>query len=998
MTVSKQPTFKLSLLTRFSPFGVVLVYFSCGMLWILLTDTIAGNISPDVGQYQYFSFLKGLLFMVLSSCMIYGLTRMLLGELQSSANILQAAFQSSPDAICVNRLSDGRFMKVNSGFTTMSGYAEADVIGRPAHDFNIWASVLDYIRLKKMLKEGQAVKDFKAKFTARDGQRFSGSVSAHKVAVEGVECVVTIVRDRTTELAARDRIHRLANYDEETGLPNYHLFMDRCNHVITQDIRERRKTVVIYISLTGFKAIVDVMGHSGGSHVMKALSRRISDTLRQYDTVARVHRDEFAIMLSRVESDSDVANVISRLQQIFALPLVVESGEFSIPACIGVACFPADGLTAEILVQNAHIAMNQARQIGVTTQFYSESMNRKAHERYNIEAGMLRAIDEGEFFLCYQPKVLVDGLELAGMEALVRWRRPGEGIIPPDMFIGVAEENGMILRLGGWVLHEACRQNKAWQDAGLLRVPVSVNISARQLMEKTFVEQVLSVLDSTGLEPGYLELELTESAIMANSEDTVQKLIRLKGYGIAIAVDDFGTGYSSLSYLKHLPIDTIKVDRSFVRDLVNDSDDAAIVEATIAMAHAMNLQVVAEGVESFEQLEFLGQQSCNQAQGYYFSRPLEAAAFEEYLQSGVKVAVQEELPVKQSLACAVVENPGLPEVEHLLPVVVDERSGCVEDQIGQICRQIEPACPSDSLSSALKRFQTEKGLLVLPVVEDGTVVGILNRSTFLEEHVIGMHGFAFQINHSKKIRDLMNPVLLVFEADNHIRDVAMALQAEGLGVRVDNVCVTSNGVYKGIVDVNMFINAITEINLSLAKGANPLTGLPGNESIQRAINDRLNSSIPFDIAYIDVDHFKPYNDYYGFQRGDEVIKTLAEIVVASCGEDDSFCGHIGGDDFIVITGPHMAQGVARRIIQTFEAQRRLLHGDEDFNAGIYVAVNRKGDQETFQLLSLSIGIVNTELTPVDSYGALASISTDVKKLAKQEIGSSIFINRRKLND
>ena len=283
-------------------------------------------------------------------------------------------------------------------------------------------------------------------------------------------------------------------------------------------------------------------------------------------------------------------------------------------------------------------------------------------------------------------------------------------------------------------------------------------------------------------------------------------------------------------------------------------------------------------------------------------------------------------------------------------------------------------------------------------MNDGHAVGTLNRATFLEEHVIGMNGFGFHINHSKKMRDLMLPVMMEFNVTVRIREAAEAIQAEKTDVRVDNICVTKGGMYHGVVDVNRFISAITDINLMLAKGANPLTGLPGNESIQREINERLSQKADFDIAYIDIDNFKPFNDYYGFQRGDVVIKAIGDIIstmslTAGAGMS-CFCGHIGGDDYILITGPHHAEYLSSKIIAAVEEHLPLFHGEKDFSTGSYCAINRKGEQETFNLLSISIGIVNTRLTPVNSYAQLASISTEVKKAAKKLPGSSVVINRR----
>jgi diguanylate cyclase (GGDEF)-like protein len=800
---------------------------------------------------------------------------------------------------------------------------------------------------------------------------------------------------------AEQEVKKLAYYDRETGLPNHNLLLDRLNQVIAFNSRKRNNTAVIYISLTGFKAVVDARGHSGGSEAVCVIAKRLVSAVRQYDTVARIHRDEFVLVLGGTVQVGDVAMILNKLQAVFSAPLRLGVDETIIPACFGVACFPADGVTSELLLQRAHIAMNQARKNGVMFQYYSEQLNQKAVDRLSIETGLLRALDDGEFFLCYQPKMDINGTDIHGMEALVRWQRPGHDIIPPDIFIPVAEENGLIMRLGAWVLQEACRQNRAWQDAGLPKLKVAVNLSARQLRDNVFVPLVMQILEETGLDPHYLELELTESALMGDASDTVYKLLRLKELGISISVDDFGTGYSSLSYLKHLPIDTIKIDRSFVRDIVNDPDDAAIVDAIVAMAHSLKLKVIAEGVETREQLDFLQHRKCQQAQGYYFARPLDPQQFEAFIVQGMSVG-------NISISTPDVFSEAV-RIDALYCMETSSRTGSDDFQqavtsntefIGDISIPVLPANPGDNLAAVLKRFQSDPSLHVLPVVDDGRVVGIINRSTFLEEHVIGMNGFGFHINHSRKMRDLMLPVKLELESNLSIRDAAQAIQCQKMNVRVDNICVIRSGIYYGVVDVNRFINSITDINLTLAKGANPLTGLPGNESIQREINQRLLTGEDFDIAYVDIDNFKPYNDYYGFQRGDVVIKAIGEIISGVAQTSNTgfscFCGHIGGDDFIIITGAHHAEYISSQVIKTLEQHLPVFHGETDFSAGCYSAVNRKGEQETFGLLSISIGIVNTRLTPVASYAQLASISTEVKKAAKKLPGSSVVINRREI--
>jgi diguanylate cyclase (GGDEF)-like protein len=802
---------------------------------------------------------------------------------------------------------------------------------------------------------------------------------------------------------AEEEIKKLAYYDRETGLPNHNLLLDRLNQVIAFNSRKHKNTAVIYISLTGFKAIVDAHGHSGGCEAVCGIAERLAATVRQYDTIARIHRDEFVLVLGGTVLEGDVAMILIKLQKLFSEPFSLGTDETMMPACFGVACFPSDGLTSELLLQNAHIAMNQARLNGEVLQYFSKSLNQKAVERLSIENGLLRAIEDGEFFLCYQPKMDINGRDIIGMEALVRWQRPGQGIIPPDKFISVAEENGQIVRLGAWVLQEACRQNKAWHDAGLPKLKVSVNLSARQLRDSAFVPLVVQILAETGLDPNYLELELTESALMGDARDTVFKLLRLKELGISISVDDFGTGYSSLSYLKHLPIDTLKIDRSFVRDIVNDPDDAAIVDAIVAMAHSLRLNVIAEGVETLEQLEFLRQRNCQQVQGYYFARPLDVLQFEAFISQGSSIG---DVTISTTdVSSGNISFKMLPGMGESVQPDFDGNpatEATSAEYIGDISIPTVPVHPGDNLTTVLKRFQSNPGLLVLPVVDDGLAVGIINRSIFLEEHVIGINGFAFHINHSKKMRDLMAPVKTVFESNVCIKDAAQAIQSQKLDIMVDSICITRKGIYYGVVDVNRFISAITDINLTLAKGANPLTGLPGNESIQREINERLLKGDGFDIAYIDIDNFKPFNDYYGFQRGDVVIKTIGDIisgVIDSSGIGFScFCGHIGGDDFILITGAHHAEYISSLVIKALEEHLPVFHGEQDYAAGCYSSLNRKGELETFGLISISIGIVNTKLTPVTSYAELASISTEVKKTAKRLPGSSVVINRRMRED
>jgi diguanylate cyclase (GGDEF)-like protein len=383
--------------------------------------------------------------------------------------------------------------------------------------------------------------------------------------------------------------------------------------------------------MEGFEGLMDAMGHAGSNGVLQNLARQLIATLRDSDTIACLHRDELVILLGGEQRDAGLDVVIAKIQEVFAGPISISTGEITITASLGIACFPSDGQSAELLLQHSHAAMNQAREHNDSFQYYSASMNEKAMDRLQIESSMMRALEEGEFYLCYQPKYAVDGKQMIGMEALVRWRRGGETVMP-DKFIPVAEDNGMIVKLGEWVLKEACRQTASWHHEGLSFVQVSVNISARQLRDGDFTEKVEGILRDTGLPSGSLELEITESAIMAISDDLVLKLLRLKEMGIRISIDDFGTGYSSLRSLGDMPVDILKIDKSFVDHIVRSPESARLVRMILQLATDLGMRTVAEGVEELNQLEALREMGCHLIQGYYFSKPLPAGELQTLLQ------------------------------------------------------------------------------------------------------------------------------------------------------------------------------------------------------------------------------------------------------------------------------------------------------------------------------------------------------------------------------
>jgi diguanylate cyclase (GGDEF)-like protein/PAS domain S-box-containing protein len=965
-----------------------------GIAWLVLSVALCIFQKRHPSYRLNLAAVNGTIFGILLISGLFLLLRSLAREAGTARDALHKAFSISSNAVCICRVKDGTFLKINDGFTELTGYGEAEVLDKKVIEFGLWQFPSQYQALVRKLQRDGKMHDAEVSLISKPGAVKVGVLTASIIEFGSELCIIACIRDLSELKRAKESIERLSYYDSDTGLPNQNLLMDRLNQLISLNSRDHRPTAVVYVGMDGFKGIVDALGHAGSNEVVRDLARRLTDTLRHSDTVARLHRDELVIVLGGDLRDADLDIVVAKIERVFALPFMISTGEIIITASLGIACFMSDGLTGEVLLQHSHAAMNQARENSDSFQYYSASMNVKAMERLSFESCLMKGLETGEFFLSYQPKFASNASDMTGMEALVRWRRDGE-VVLPDKFIPVAEENGMIVKLGEWVLHEACRQNRSWQLEGLMPLQVAVNVSARQLRDNDFAEKVEAVLRETGLAPALLELEITETAIMGISDDIVLKLLRLKELGVSISIDDFGTGYSSLSYLKNLPVDKIKIDRSFVMDIVSDPGDAAIVDAIISIAHALGLCVIAEGVETKDQLDFLIGRACTEFQGHYFSKPLSAEHFAKLLRrkgtpQGYRAGGRAEKPRPPKL-------PGgsFTRTRPLYLMEGKSEAVCPSEHMMSVAHRIKPVSPQDRIINILSRFQMDKDLKVLPVVEGEAIVGIVNRSTFLEDHIIGRNGFAAHINHAKKIRDLMEPLEFCFDAATPIEEAAQTLQSVISNLRIDNICITRNGAYAGVIDVNRFIKAMTDIQIVLAKGANPLTGLPGNTSIERNICERLDADTIFDIAYIDIDDFKPFNDHYGFQKGDEVIK-LAEIMTAvtasSSLAETTFCGHIGGDDFILITVSLQAELFSRQIIATFEGERLAFHGRMDHENMGYRALNRKGELESFPLISLSVGIVNTSLSAVGSYAELASLSAEVKKAAKKKTGSSIVVD------
>ena len=472
----------------------------------------------------------------------------------------------------------------------------------------------------------------------RDGGESSIEDSAAPIhdRTGSVTGAVIVFHDVSMSKTTTEAMAHLAHHDGLTNLPNRMLLTDRIDQAIATARRNSTRVAVIYLDMDGFKQINDLQGHAAGDKILQLVARRLLGCVRDSDTVSRLGGDEFVVLLSEISHAAD-ASITARkiLSSLTSLPMLNETNLHA-TSSIGLSTYPEDGEDAETLIKNADVAMYQAKENGRNNyRFYRKEMNALAIERQSIEADLRLALVRKEFLLHYQPKISLETGEITGVEALIRWEHPDRGLVPPAQFIPIAEDGGLILPIGKWVLREACRQTKDWIDAGLRVAPVSVNVSSLEFRSGDFIEGLRAILKETRLDASYLELELTETVLMRRAESTSSALRALKSVGVRLAVDDFGTGYSSLSYLKKFPIDSLKIDQSFVHDITADTGDATIVSAVVSMAKTLNKCVIAVGVETEDQIRFLSACGCDEAQGFYFSRPVSPERFAGLLELGV---------------------------------------------------------------------------------------------------------------------------------------------------------------------------------------------------------------------------------------------------------------------------------------------------------------------------------------------------------------------------
>ncbi|HEX6085102.1 MAG TPA: PAS domain S-box protein [Thermoanaerobaculia bacterium] len=530
--------------------------------------------------------------------------------------------------------SDGEILDCNDACARLFGYdSREDLLGANANDFYFDDSERE--RIVQLLREQKQVSNLELRLRRRDGTTVW---VLENVTLRDEDVMEGTIIDITDRKRAQEQVEYQAYHDSLTALPNRLLFRDRITVALAHAKRAGRLSAVMFLDLDQFKLVNDTLGHTVGDRLLQAIGARLVTCVRAEDTVARMGGDEFTILLAELSDRRGASLVAQKILEAVRHPVTIDEHELYVTTSIGIAVFPDEGIDAEALLKNADRAMYRAKELGRDNyQFASAAETRPAETRLTMERALHRALERDELVVYYHPMVEIATGRVVGAEALVRWQHPEQGLILPEDFIPLAEETQLIVPIGAWVLRTACRQMKAWHDAGHGGLRVAVNLSPRQFEDRALVATVEGVLAETGFRPQFLDLEITESTAMQNAELTLAILNRLKEMGIRISIDDFGTGYSSLSYLKRFPIDTVKIDQDFVRDLT--TDDAAIISAVISMARALNLRVIAEGVETEEQLDFLRREQCAEMQGYLYSQPLPAAEFEQALEAMQRVPI-----------------------------------------------------------------------------------------------------------------------------------------------------------------------------------------------------------------------------------------------------------------------------------------------------------------------------------------------------------------------
>lgn len=546
---------------------------------------------------------------------------------ETQAIVLEHVFANSPFGIIYFNDS-GIILNCNDYLVGMLNMSREQVIGKKLN--HLFTTLSDHL-LQEILSGKRNQYELQVEHSPSNILMLQCHSTPVLSKEKGVIGGILFVQDITAYKLLQSEMKQLTDYDRLTGLPNRQLFVEHFRTLLTKANQEEKKVALLIVDIDRFKAINDLLGFDAGDQILNKVAVLLSNLTSPQVSLAKIGGDSFAILVDDIKTMDEVETLANQVLALFKEPICLEQQRLQITISMGVSLYPDDGEEVSMLIKHADLALAQAKKSGRNTyKLYTESIGRLSFNRLHLERDLRKALINNQFKLYYQPQIKFSTKEIIGIEALLRWEHHGE-MIPPQHFIPIAEETGLIHSIGEWVLREACQQNKRWQDEGLLRVPIAVNISIAQIEQQNFVDQVRQILEITGMEPHYLQLELTESMLIQNMDTLVSIIQSLKQLGVQIVLDDFGTGYSSFSYLRHLYIDSLKIDRSFVKNIPVHPQDGLISSAIINLAKSLDIQVVAEGVETEEQVQFLMNHSCDQMQGFFFSRPLHADQLREYL-------------------------------------------------------------------------------------------------------------------------------------------------------------------------------------------------------------------------------------------------------------------------------------------------------------------------------------------------------------------------------
>lgn len=552
--------------------------------------------------------------------------------LRSSAELYRQLFHENRVLQLLVDPDDGAIVDANPAAAEFYLAAKADLTGLALTD--ITADTAETVCKALAKARIEEYGRFVFRHHLSDGSVSDVEVYSSHVTIDGRALLHWIIHDVTDRKKIEEAVRHMAKHDALTNLPNRYQFHEKLEEALSNAARIDRLVAILFLDLDHFKDVNDTLGHPVGDLLLKEVAARLCRCVRGTDTVARLSGDEFAIIASNLEQVEGVTILAKRIISSVAVPFTLDTHEIHTGVSIGITFYPADGADADQLLKNADLALYRAKNKGRSTyQFYDDQMQVELQMRKTLEFELRRGLDREELAVYYQPQIDLHSGRVVGAEALVRWHHPERGLVPPDKFIPLAEETGIITPLGEWVLSTACMQNKVWQSQGFPAIPIAVNVSLRQFQQKDFAGTVVRIIEETGIDPRYLELELTEGHLAEDAEEAIKILTLLKAKGISVSIDDFGVGYSCLSQLRRMPVDTLKIDRCFVQDMVNDPEDAAVAETIIKLGHSLDLRIVAEGVEDAEQIDYLRRKGCDVAQGYFYSKPLPAAEFSGWIQN-----------------------------------------------------------------------------------------------------------------------------------------------------------------------------------------------------------------------------------------------------------------------------------------------------------------------------------------------------------------------------